>query len=393
MLSAPPLDARAAPPLDALSAGPIGPRIERVHACIRGHFPDVGRIAVALYDERTDKLKTFVNSTDGGNPLPHYEAALSEVPSLVELARSGRPRVIDDLDALHGSPSEHTRRLLERGYRSSYSLPLREGDRLWAFLFFDSTLPAYFRRAVTERLDVFAQFLAAILAHSIAPIRLLNQALRMVSTLTHYRDPETLGHLDRMSRYCRVVAQELAPRTGHSDEEIEFLFLFAPVHDVGKIAIPDAVLLKQGRLTESEFEIMKGHATKGAEIVDQLVSHLGLEAFPHIDVLRNVVLFHHEAVDGSGYPLGLSRDAIPLEARIVAVADVFDALTSQRRYKKAWRTDEALAYLRERAGRQFDLECVEALEAHMHEADAVRLLFPDAADDPYQSREGYGYEL
>jgi two-component system response regulator RpfG len=393
MVSAPPLDAPAAVPLDALSAGPIGPRLERIHSCIREHFRDVGRIAAALYDERSDRLKTFVNSTDGGSPLQHYEAALSEVPSLGEMAHSGRPRVVDDLEVFRGSPSKHSRLLLERGYRSSYSLPLREGDRLWAFLFFDSTLPGYFQPAVTQRLEVFAQIVAAILAHSLAPIRLLNQALRMVSTLTHYRDPETLGHLERMSRYCRVIAQELAGGTSRSDEEIEFLFLFAPVHDVGKIAIPDAILLKNGPLTEAEFEVMKGHATKGGEIVDQLVSHLGLEAFPHIDVLRNVVLFHHEAVDGSGYPLGLTRDAIPIEARIVAVADVFDALTSQRRYKRAWRTDEALTYLDERAGRQFDRECVNALHARMDDADAIRLLFPDLADDPYQSREGYGHEL
>ncbi|MGE0456125.1 MAG: HD-GYP domain-containing protein [Vicinamibacteria bacterium] len=382
-----------APPLDALAAGPIGPRLERIHSCVRAHFRDVGRIAAALYDERSDRLKTFVHSTDGGAPIDHYEASLADVPSLDELAHSGQPRVVDDLEVFRGSPSEHTRRLLERGYRSSYSLPLREGERLWGFLFFDSTLKGYFQPAVTQRIDVFGQMVAAILAHSIAPIRLLFKTLRMVSTLTHYRDPETLGHLERMSRYCRLIAQELARRGSHSDEYVEFVFMFAPIHDVGKIAIPDAVLLKEDRLTEAEFEIMKEHAAKGGEIVDQLVSHLGLEAFPHIDVLRNVVRFHHEAVDGSGYPLGLSGDAIPLEARIVAVADVFDALTSRRRYKRAWRTDEALPYLRELAGRQFDPACVDALHARLDDADAIQLLFPDAADDPYQSREGYGYDL
>ena len=383
----------AAPPLDALSVGPLGPRLARIHTCIRHYFEGVERIAAALYDEKSDRLKTFVDSTDGGSPLEHYEAALADVPSLLELARSGRPRVVDDLAVFRDSPAEHSIRLLERGYRSSYALPLRDGDRLWGFLFFDSAAAGYFRPAVTERLEVFGQMVAAILAQSIAPIRLLHQSLRMLSTLTHYRDPETLGHLERMSRYSRLIAQDLARQTGRSDEYVEFLFLFAPVHDVGKIAIPDAVLFKDGPLTEDEFEVMKGHATKGGEIVDLLVTDLGLEAFPHIDVLRNVVRLHHEAVDGSGYPLRLAGDAIPLEARIVAVADVFDALTSRRRYKQGWRSDEALRYLRERAGRQFEPECVDALQARMEEADAVRLLFPDAGDDPYQSREGYASDL
>ena len=383
----------SAPALDALSVGPVGPRLERIHDWIRRDFGGIERVAVALYDLKSDRLKTFIHSTQGGTPLEHYQAVLAEVPSLEELARSGQPRVIDDLSVFQGSPSEHSRRLLARGYRSSYALPLRENHRLWAFLFFDSLEPGYFQPAVTERLDLFSQFVAAILSHSIAPIRMLQQSLRMVSTLSHYRDPETQGHLDRMSRYCHLIARELARRIELSDEYVEFLYMFAPLHDVGKIAIPDAVLLKESRLTEAEFEIMKGHAVKGGEIVDALVTQLGLEAFPHIDMLGNVARFHHEAIDGSGYPQGLAGGAIPLEARIVAVADVFDALTSRRRYKKAWRTDEALAYLHERAGSKFDPECVHALQVRIEEADAVRLLFPDAGDDPYQSREGYGPDL
>jgi HD-GYP domain-containing protein (c-di-GMP phosphodiesterase class II) len=178
-----------------------------------------------------------------------------------------------------------------------------------------------------------------------------------------------------------------------SDELVEFLFLFAPAHDVGKIAIPDTILLKKGRLLHEEFEVMKTHVTKGAEIVDGIVRDLGLGALPHIDVLRNVVLYHHEAIDGSGYPEGRSGAGIPVEARIVAVADVFDALTSQRPYKAAWTVDAALGYLNERAGTKFDAACVSILHTRLPEVERIRLRFRDDEGVGYQSREGYTLDL
>ncbi|HEY6546991.1 MAG TPA: HD domain-containing phosphohydrolase [Vicinamibacteria bacterium] len=376
-----------------MTADWFGGQLEAIHGLLRAHFPGVERVAVALYDPQTDKLKTFVHSTEGESPLVHYEARLAEVPSLADLARSGRSRVIDDLLAVRGSSREHARRLLEAGYQSSYTMPVREGGRLFGFLFFDSKLPHYFTPWAVERLAVFGHLLAVILVQSVTPARMLHSALRVASRLTHYRDPETGAHLDRMSRYARLIARSLAPQYGLSDEFVEFLFLFAPAHDVGKIAVPDRILLKQGPLLEEEFETMKTHVTKGAEIVDGIVRDLGLGAFPHIEVLRNVVLFHHEAIDGSGYPEGRAGSQIPVEARMVTVADVFDALTSERPYKAAWSREAALGYLRERMGTKFDAACVSVLLTHTREVEEIGLQFRDDEGSGHQSRAGYTLDL
>jgi len=139
------------------------------------------------------------------------------------------------------------------------------------------------------------------------------------------------------------------------------VFLFSPLHDIGKIAISDTILHKPGNLDEQERATMQTHARKGREIIDNMLRDHGLDSFESIDILRNIAEFHHEAPDGSGYPAGLHDNEIPLEARITAVADVFDALTSQRPYKPAWSNDEAFAMLRRLAGEKLDRDCVQAL--------------------------------
>lgn len=366
--------------------------IESLHSSIRRQFPRVERVAAAIYEPATDLVKTFAHSTDGRSPLEHYEARLSDTPSLQALAQSRVDRVIDDLRTMAGSPHEHTQRLLEKGYRSSYTTPLFEGDRLFGFLFFDAREPGYFRPMIVEQLSVFARVLALKVAHVVAEAHLLGSALRLATRLTHYRDPETHGHLSRMAHYARMIARAIAPFHGLTDEFVESVLRYAPMHDIGKIAVPDRILLKHGPLTLAEFEVMKTHVTKGAEIVDGILSELDMGTIPHLDVLRNVVLCHHEAVDGSGYPGGRRGPEIPIEARIVTVADVFDALTSERPYKEAWPVDDALRYLSERAGLHFDPDCVNALQAHAEEAALLMAQFTDEAGAT-QSREGYSLEL
>jgi two-component system response regulator RpfG len=237
-----------------------------------------------------------------------------------------------------------------------------------------------------------AELLALAIVHAAAPARILDAALRVASRLTHYRDPETRSHLERMAHYAQLIAHGLAAGERLSDEFLAFLLLFAPIHDIGKIAIPDTILLKRGPLSARELAVMRTHVTKGAEIVDGILFELGLKALPQAQMLRNVVLFHHEAVDGSGYPEGRRRGAIPLEARIVTVADVFDALTSERPYKAAWPAPEALSYLERRAGTKFDARCVEVLGEDLEQALEIRARFKDKAGE-LQSREGYTAEL
>lgn len=167
-----------------------------------------------------------------------------------------------------------------------------------------------------------------------------------------FRDDDTGSHIRRMAHYSRIIAAKL----GLSEEFQDMLFQAAPMHDVGKMGIRDNILLKQGKLTAEEFEIMKGHATHGYEILKDSSSAM-------LQMAARIALAHHEKFDGSGYPQGLAGEAIPIEGRIVAVADVFDALTSSRPYKKAWPEDQARALLEEGRGKHFDPQIVDAFLA------------------------------
>lgn len=162
-----------------------------------------------------------------------------------------------------------------------------------------------------------------------------------------YKDNETGLHVIRMSLYTQILALHM----GFSEEKAEELLNAAPMHDVGKIGIPDAILRKPGKLDADEWRVMQSHTTIGAEILDGDDSTL-------MKLAHSIALHHHEKWDGSGYPAGLQGNAIPLEARIVALADVFDALTSERPYKKAWSVEDAVTLIKNESGKHFDPEVV-----------------------------------
>ena len=212
---------------------------------------------------------------------------------------------------------------------------------------------------------------AAWLAEEVAKATLTiaareKEAILRLSRAAEYRDPETGMHLLRMSNYTRIVAERL----GLPAAEQKLLLEAAPMHDIGKVGTPDYILLKPGRLTAEEFEIMKQHARIGYEILCDSVS-------PLLRCAAVVARSHHEKYDGSGYPDGLAGAAIPLHGRIVAVADVFDALTSARPYKPAWTLEAAIEHMKRGAGGHFDPVCIEALLSGWDEVCQVRARFSD----------------
>ncbi|EXJ10989.1 MULTISPECIES: response regulator [Nitrincola] len=160
---------------------------------------------------------------------------------------------------------------------------------------------------------------------------------------SEYKDNETGMHVIRMSHYSRVIARA----AGFNEHDADDLLNAAPMHDVGKIGIPDSIIRKPGKLDADEWREMQRHAEIGAEIIGQDDSSL-------LQMARRIALYHHEKWDGSGYPEGLKGEAIPIEARIVAIADVFDALTSVRPYKKAWTVDDAVNLIVSESGKHFD---------------------------------------
>jgi len=199
-------------------------------------------------------------------------------------------------------------------------------------------------------------------------------AIFAMARLAESRDPETGAHLERVRTYSRVIAQRLLQQNGSRwDIDAEFvrlIYLTSPLHDIGKVGIPDCVLLKPGRLSDREFDIMKTHTVIGAETLDSAARQFPEVAFLRLG--RDIALTHHEHFDGSGYPRGLRGEEIPLCGRIVALADVYDALTSRRVYKPAYAHDISRNMIFEQAGRQFDPAIVAAFAASEEEFVAVR---------------------
>jgi len=354
----------------------IGQEVVNLHDKLRHEWPQLRRIALALYDQQTDELHTFVNSNDGGAILPHYTQKLSNVPSLQRLAESGETRIVDDLNIFSSHATQHSKAILGSGFRSSFTVPMFTSEgHLLGFIFYDASEPSFFDSSMQEHIKLYSELIHSFVIADSLPMKMLQAAVQLSQVVTHYRDEETGEHMARMSHYARLIASKLAEKHQLSDAFLNYLLLYSPLHDIGKIAIPDTVLLKPGKLDESEWKIMKTHVDKGVEIIEKLIHEFELGNTFHAAILKNIVAYHHEKMDGSGYPYGLKGEDIPIESRIAAVADVFDALTADRPYRQAWSIEQAFSYLSENKGILFDMECVETFLSQREEILTIRNLF------------------
>jgi putative two-component system response regulator len=194
------------------------------------------------------------------------------------------------------------------------------------------------------------------------------QVVQRLGMAAEYRDEETGNHILRMSHTCALLARAV----GWSEAACELILNASPMHDIGKIGIPDAIMLKPGKLEPHEWEIMKTHAAIGGKLLEGDDSAL-------MRMAREIALTHHEKWDGSGYPGGLAGEAIPQSGRIAALADVFDALTSVRPYKKAWTIEAAVGYIEENSGKHFDPELVAVFPRELPGIVAIRERFAEPA--------------
>ncbi|MBX2853170.1 MAG: HD domain-containing protein [Phycisphaeraceae bacterium] len=223
-------------------------------------------------------------------------------------------------------------------------------------------------------------------------IRTREEVVHCLARAAEFRDDDTGTHVIRVSKYVGLMAKQL----GLTQAECELMELAATLHDIGKIGVPDSVLLKPGKLTEAEFNLMRGHAGIGGEILSALAdtehtlqdrhcevasSIIGKAEYPLLQLAEEIAQSHHEKFDGSGYPRGLVGDQIPLSGRITAVADVFDALGTERPYKKAFPQEECMAILEEGRGSHFDPDVLDAFNACLDQILVIKETLHDQPDE------------
>lgn len=230
-------------------------------------------------------------------------------------------------------------------------------------------------RSVSKMETDMAKQLRDIRAYNEYILKMQNGLMVLMADMVEIRDQDTGAHIQKTASYVQIILDGLRLKGYYSDiltpQYIDDVIKSAPLHDIGKINIPDSILNKKSKLTDEEYEIMKTHTTAGKDIIDKAIRDVEAEGENYLQEARNMAAYHHERWDGKGYPEGLSGEDIPLSARVMAVADVFDALTSPRVYKPAFPLPEAVEMIKKGAGVQFDPKCVEVLIDSLPKVEAV----------------------
>ncbi|AUL99763.1 HD-GYP domain-containing protein [Pseudothauera hydrothermalis] len=339
---------------DTFLANTLPGRLAELQRQLAAIQPDIVRVGVFLADADPSRLTYWADSEHRVLPCPNGVANLADNPVLSRCVTldSAQTAFIRIDPALEWAADGHTCPLL--------AAPLRRDQRLHGLLIIESDPAVPLPASQICQLLAWAPMAASLVAQSIESVRTLIGTTRFALDFTLTRDRETGEHQLRLRDYILALAAELSSAHGLKDAFIAELALFGPLHDIGKVGIPDAILLKPGRFEAHEWELMKEHVTLGHSMVARLIHDFRLHNAPGMRTLHDVVAWHHERLDGSGYPYGIRGDAIPLSARIVSTVDVFDALTCQRPYKRPWSLSEAFAHLRTLAGPKLDRDCVDA---------------------------------
>lgn len=330
-------------------------------------------IGIALFkDEKPAKLvASYGISTDKhiglAESLLGNETPLADT-SLEQIMLTKEPRIINDLDEyFHYRPiNAYSRKILDYGIRSSITLPLEANGVPIGFIFFSSDKKNVYERRHIEYLKIISNSIALSFQKNIYIDELVYTSILALAKLSEARDEDTGDHLMRISNYAEILSKALKKNPKYN-QEISNAFIvdlvkFSPMHDIGKVGIPDHILLKPGKLTFEEFEVMKTHTIYGANVLREAERNINKKGRSLFKMGIEIAECHHEKYDGSGYPNGLSGDQIPLSARIVAVVDVFDALMSKRPYKAPFSYEETMRIINEGRGKHFDPDIVDAFK-------------------------------
>lgn len=293
--------------------------------------------------------------------------AISET-SLVKVIETGFPRIINDLENYVSSRPYrvYNKIILNAGIRASITLPLKLNNKPIGIIFFSSDKKNAYTEEHTKFLQTIANSIAIAFQKNIFIDELLYSSILALAKLAESRDEDTGEHLQRMKVYSRAIAQFLYEDSKYKNqittEFIDNIEKFSPLHDIGKVGIRDNILLKPAKLTPEEFEEMKHHAIYGGQVLRAANENIAKNGKSVFKLGIEIAEGHHEKWDGTGYPYGKKGEDIPLSARIVAVADVFDALTSRRPYKEPFPLETAYDIIVRDSGKHFDPEIIKVLE-------------------------------
>lgn len=348
-------------------------------------------IGIALLNNDKTKLISSYGVSDGlVKGLPEKMMGLAfdvNDTSLGNLIDKGEPRIINDLEKyVSGKPMKaYNRIILDAGIRASITLPLKVSGEPIGIIFFSSINKNVYHAGHLNFLGTLADSIAISFYQNAYIDQIIYSSVLALAKLAEARDIHTGKHLEKMKVYSRIIAEILHERGIYSDE-ITWEFIndierYSPLHDVGKVGIADSILLKPGKLTDKEYEEMKKHTIYGAEVLKVAEQNINRKGHSLFGLGIEIAEGHHEKWDGSGYPFGKKGYEIPLSARIVAIADVLDALTSRRPYKEPLTFEESMKIIEEGKGTHFDPIIVDAVMASKHKLRKAYYTFMNEKDN------------
>jgi HD-GYP domain-containing protein (c-di-GMP phosphodiesterase class II) len=329
-------------------------------------------IGIALITDDGKSLKASYGLSSKKFPgLPENligKTTLISETSLGKVMQTGNPRIINNLEEYvsHRPFRGYNKILLNAGIRASITLPLKSDNRPIGIIFFSSDKKDVYSEEHTKFLQTIVNSVAIAFQKNIFIEDLLFSSILALAKLAESRDEDTGEHLQRMKTYSREISQFLYEDSKYKNqittEFIDNIEKFSPLHDIGKVGIRDNILLKPAKLTTEEFEEMKHHTTYGGQVLRAADENMVKNGKSVFSLGIEIAEGHHEKWNGTGYPYGKKGEEIPLSARIVAVADVLDALTSRRPYKEPFPLDTAFDMIIKDSGKHFDPEIVGVLE-------------------------------
>lgn len=354
------------------NADTIGEAIKLTHSQLSHQAPEIVRLAFASYDDGRGALKTFAHSTKLGNPLQHYSAPIDTQSSLGKSITHQKTRVINDIPSQVTSANSHSHWLLEQGYQASLTQPIFDDGQFLGMLFFDATKPHYFDTATREQLFTDSQPLVSAITHQRRYINAISDLGHMVRRTNFEHQDESLDHAYRVGQFAHLIGTELAELYQLDDETLDHIVHFAQLHDIGKYS---ALGSSQQSLWLEDWGNhlqLTAQIQHGLNLVNDLARQVHEQQHTCMTLLRDIIQYHHEYLDGSGAPHGISHSHIPVSARIVTVANIFDALTSHRYYSESWSLTHALLELEKMVAMgKIDGNCVQALRAQQNQVRLV----------------------